>query len=53
MLARPGLARPGPLARRVSAALVAVVVVNGNQAATVIKAGTGGFATSITAAEKG
>jgi hypothetical protein len=34
-------------------ALVAVIVVNGNQAATVVKAGTGGFASSITAAEKG
>jgi hypothetical protein len=34
-------------------ALVAVIVVNGNQAATVIKAGTGGFASSLTAAEKG
>lgn len=34
-------------------ALVAVIVVNGNQAATVVKAGTGGFASSLTAAEKG
>ena len=34
-------------------ALVAVIVVNGNQAATVVKAGTGGFASSITAAERG
>jgi len=34
-------------------ALVAVVVVNGNQAATVIKAGTGGFGTALTDAEKG
>jgi hypothetical protein len=34
-------------------ALVAVVVVNGNQAANVIKAGTGGFAQSITAAQRG
>ena len=34
-------------------ALVAVIVVNGNQAATVVKAGTGGFASSLTAAERG
>jgi hypothetical protein len=34
-------------------ALVAVVVVNGNQAAKVIQASTGGFAQSITAAQKG
>ena len=34
-------------------ALVAVIVVNGNQAATVVKAGTGGFSSSLTAAEKG
>ena len=34
-------------------ALVAVIVVNGTQAATVIKAGTSGFGTSITDAEKG
>jgi hypothetical protein len=34
-------------------ALVAVIVVNGAQAATVIKAGTTGFGTSITDAEKG
>jgi hypothetical protein len=34
-------------------ALIAVVVVNGNQAATVIKAATGGFGTSLLDAEKG
>jgi hypothetical protein len=34
-------------------ALVAVIVVNGNQTATVIKAATGGFASSISAAQKG
>jgi hypothetical protein len=34
-------------------ALAAVIVVNGTQAATVVKAGTGGFATDLSAAEKG
>jgi hypothetical protein len=34
-------------------ALVAVVVVNGTQAAKVIQAGTGGFAADISAAQKG
>jgi PRD1 phage membrane DNA delivery len=34
-------------------ALVAVVVVNGSNSANIIKAGTGGFASSLTAAEKG
>ena len=34
-------------------ALVAVIVVNGKQAATVITAGTSGFGNSITDAEKG
>jgi hypothetical protein len=34
-------------------ALVGVIVVNGTQTAKVITAGTGGFANSLTAAEKG
>ena len=37
----------------VSVATIAVIVVNGNQAATVAKAVTGGFSTDLTAAEKG
>jgi len=34
-------------------ALVAVVVVNGPNSASIIKAGTGGFSNSLSAAEKG
>jgi hypothetical protein len=34
-------------------ALVAVVVVNGNNSANIIKAGAGGFSSSLSAAEKG
>lgn len=37
----------------VTLALVATLVVNGPNTAKVIQAGTGGFASSITAAEKG
>jgi hypothetical protein len=37
----------------VSLGLVATIVVNGPNTAKVIQAGTGGFANSITAAEKG
>jgi hypothetical protein len=34
-------------------ALVAVVVTNGSNSANIIKAGTGGFANALSAAEKG
>jgi hypothetical protein len=37
----------------VGLAIVATLVVNGTGTANVIKAGTGGFSTDITAAEKG
>lgn len=37
----------------VSVAVIATILVNGTQAANVIKAGFGGFSQSLTAAEKG